>query len=946
MKRSCKIPLILVTALFLVAGAAYGQQPPDVVNDAEAPSPHAVSRDLPGVYALPQPPAESNPRTTSEEELAIWEQSHSKKSLITVQRRSEWFFKQRVYPFDSIPPGARLAALGQLDKMFPEEASVAATEDAAAAAVFSTRWTEIGPMPTSSFWDAISVGGSSGRATAVAVDPSNSSTVYLGTANGGIWKTTNGGLSWTALTDFQPSLSIGSVTLDPTNPNTVYAGTGEENFSGDSYGGAGILKSTDGGAHWSQITGPFVFNTNGGSHIGSLAVSPSDNRLILAAVESFGGTIPWGGAVMRSTDGGSTWTATLSGIATAVMFDPTSTSTAYATLGSPYGDTYNGVYKSTDSGQTWKRISGTGSHVIPTSGLGRIGLALAPSSPSTLYATIAQPIGSSQTDIVGVFKTTDGGANWIHTAAPPSCCTWYEGGIAIDPKNPNVIVTGGFDASISLDGGNTWRKVSAGSNGVNLHPDQHAFAFSADGAKLYVGNDGGAFSTSQFLSTSPFAWNDLNSTLATLQFYPGMSIDPSNAGVALGGTQDNGTEYYSGNVAWNETTCGDGGMSAIDPVSPSNVYTFCQGDFAFLQKSTTGGSSRSGWFAAQTGIVASDRASWVPPLAIDPSNHLTLYYGTYRVYQTTSGAGSWTPISEDLTGGGFLSAIAVAPSNGNTAYAASNDGRFHITTNAGSGVGSIWTDRSSGLPNRAITAIAVDFTNPQKVYVALSGFDSGHVFKSTNGGLSWTDISGNLPNIPADDLVVDPTLPNTLYLATDIGVFRTANLGAKWSTLVSGLPRTPVLSLRMHGPTRTLRAATHGRSVWDIHMPIADLALTMVEAPNPVRQGTNMKYTVHVTNNGPDTAAATTVIDTVPSFTTYQSVTTTVGTCSHPAIGGTGKLSCALSDLKKGSSVTIVLIVKDTANSGSTLSNTASVSSSTPDPKPKNNVGTLRTRVN
>src|SRR6202011_2357621 len=135
--------------------------------------------------------------------------------------------------------------------------------------------------------------------------------------------------------------------------------------------------------------------------------------------------------------------------------------------------------------------------------------------------------------------------------------------------------------------------------------------------------------------------------------------------------------------------------------------------------------------------------------------------------------------------------------------------------------GSVWTDHSSGLPNRAITAIAVDLANSQKVYVALSGFDSGHVFESTNGGLSWTNITGNLPNIPADDLVIDPNLPNTLYVATDIGVFRTTNSGGSWSTLVSGLPRSPVLSLRMQGPTRTLRAATHGRSVWDIHMPIA-----------------------------------------------------------------------------------------------------------------------------
>jgi uncharacterized repeat protein (TIGR01451 family) len=864
-------------------------------------------------------------------------QTQSKNKLDLVRRRSQWFFQQRAYPSGKIPPGARVRALHELDTMLQAETATAATS--------STTWAQIGPRPASTIWDASSVGGNSGRVTALAVDPRNSSVVYLGAANGGVWKTTNGGLKWTPLTDKQPSLSIGSITLDPTNPNTIYVGTGEENFNGDGYGGAGILKSTDSGAHWSQIAGPFVFNTNGGSHIGSLAISPGNNQLILAAVLSFGGTIPWGGAVMCSADGGSTWTAVLSGIATAVVFDPISPTTAYAALGSAYGDTYNGVYKSGDSGQTWNRISGTGSNVIPTSGLGRIGLALAPSSPSTLYAGIAQPIGSPLSGIVGVFKTTDGGTNWIRVSDPPSCCTWYEGGIAVNPQNAGTVVTGGSDVSISIDGGNIWNDVSNGTT-LSLHPDQHAFAFSADGGTLYVGNDGGVFSTTQFSRTPPFPWNDLNSILATLQFYPGMSINPTYATIALGGTQDNGTEYYLGNLTWNWTTCGDGGMTAIDAENTNNVYAFCQGDFAFLQKSTTGGTSRSGWSAAQSGIITTDRALFIPPLTIDPANPLMLYYGTYRVYQTTNGAGSWTPVSADLTGGGELSAIAVARSDNNTVYVGSSDGHFNVTTNASSGTGSTWADRSSGLPNRYITAIAVDLANSQKVYVALSGFDSGHIFKSTNGGFNWVDISSNLPNIPADDLVVDPDLPNTLYVATDIGVFRSTNLGGSWSTLVSGLPRSPVLSLRMQRASRTLRAATHGRSVWDIHMPIADLALTVSEAPNPVPHGTNLSYTIHVKNNGPDPANAARLTDAVPSGTTFQSVTTTLGTCSYPAVGGTGTVSCALGSLSKGAAATITLTVNDTAPAGATIANTAKASSNAPDPKPANNVAIFKTTVN
>jgi uncharacterized repeat protein (TIGR01451 family) len=232
------------------------------------------------------------------------------------------------------------------------------------------------------------------------------------------------------------------------------------------------------------------------------------------------------------------------------------------------------------------------------------------------------------------------------------------------------------------------------------------------------------------------------------------------------------------------------------------------------------------------------------------------------------------------------------------------------------------------------------------VYVALSGFDLGHVFKSTNGGLSWTNISSNLPNIPADDLIIDPDLPDTLYVATDIGVFRTKNSGTSWRTLVSGLPRTAVLSLRMHGPTRTLRAATHGRSAWDIHMPLAHLAITMSESPNPVAHGTNLTYTINVTNNGPDTAVGANFTDTVPAGTTYQSVTTTAGTCSHPAANAAGTVKCALGSLPKGSAATITLTVKDSANSGKTINNTSSMSSITPDPKTIDNTATLKTSVN
>jgi len=261
----------------------------------------------------------------------------------------------------------------------------------------------------------------------------------------------------------------------------------------------------------------------------------------------------------------------------------------------------------------------------------------------------------------------------------------------------------------------------------------------------------------------------------------------------------------------------------IDPVNSANVYVNCGNE---ILKSISGGHPGESWFAVQAGINQSDRANPVyPPLTMDPSNDLTLYAGTYRVYQSRDASNNWAVISPDLTrGSGALSTIAVAPADSNTVYAGTDDGKVQVTTNASAGRSAIWTDRTPGLPNRSVTWIAVDQVNPLIAYVALSGFsgfgdNQGHVFKTTSGGSGWTDISGNIPNIPANCITLDPDNTHALYLATDIGVFATMDGGTTWAPLGSGLPRVAVMGLQVHHSTRILRAATHGRSMWDLQLP-------------------------------------------------------------------------------------------------------------------------------
>jgi uncharacterized protein (TIGR03437 family) len=687
-------------------------------------------------------------------------------------------------------------------------------------ALAGTQWAPVGPSPAS-FGSALVTG----RIAALAVDPRDGNVVYAGAASGGVWKTTNGGTTWTPLTDQQASLATGSIALDPAHPDTVYVGTGEETFSTSSYYGAGILKSTDGGASWTNIPGPFVgpFDSHpldGGATIGSLAVSPMDSRVLLAGAD-FGQASTKSG-IYRSSDSGATWKLVLpGGSGTEVLFDPTNGSVAYAALGTPSGNPANGVYKSADGGATWSKLS------LSSSGAGRIRIALSASRTTTLYVAMATTTSNSDTAL-GIYKSTNGGQSWATLRNAPDYCVSacnYHQVIAVHPQDSNTVLMGGLVPYRSMDGGSTWRDMEDDRTGLRLHADLHALAWTADGNKLYVGCDGGVFSTTD-LSSSPNTWTALNRSLAVMQFYPGMSIPPGDPTTTYVGSQDNGTLKYSGTAQWTGIACGDGGRTAIDPNTPSTVYIHCAGDQ--LYKSTDSGHTVA---AAGTGIQ-SERTSFLAPLTIDPSNSRRLYFGTYRVYVSNDAAAHWTPISSDLTIPGkifALNLIAVSPADSNTVWAASGDvaiSRVMLSSNAIAGASSTWTDRTRGLPQRPPTALIPDRADPKQAFLSFSGFSGfngdvlGHVFRTTDAGATWTDISGNLPNIPINDLVVDPDMSFTIYAATDIGVYVTFDLGATWSALGGGLPQVPVWSIALHRQSRTLRAATFGRSAWDLKIPL------------------------------------------------------------------------------------------------------------------------------
>ena len=847
--------------------------------------------------------------------------------------------EQELLERDSAFLSSRLAGTSKLDA---QQAGALRAEAARAAArirkegtptpgpaTFTGPWAGIGPNPIYQV-TRNPAGGNvvpvSGRIGALAIRADG--TWILGAAQGGIWLW-DPVTGWASKTDDQPSLAIGALAVAPSNDSVVYAGTGEGAMSGDSYFGNGVMKSTDGGATWTHVSGDYFR----GVSMSRIVVDPTNADHVYAAVlRGRGGArrtpVPVHSryGIWESTDGGTSWSLLREvpdeNGATDLEIDPQNPNVLYASFWS------DAIYKSVDAGKTWAPIMNglpAGADYVTPQTRFSLGISHPSGQGTTLYAGFEWADGSGDHS-ARVFKSTDGGAHWNITSAGSGIDTvegycgeqcWYDNVIETDPTNPDVVYAGGMfnygsgtgGIYRSDDGGATWKDL-----GWDQHPDFHAFAFDPNNPNhVLIGSDGGVwYSENRGGRTAPGAaidavdWQDVNGYGLQITQFTSIATNPTRPTRFWGGSQDNGTEAAYGH-SWYDLYSGDGGQVLVDPTDYHYVYGTYYGISPY--RSTDGGSYFFSNSYIRNGINLSDRSDFYAPWVLNRDDPNQLFLGTQRLYRTdnakASSAGKvlWKPISPDLTSGCTgtapngarncsLSAIGVG--GGDAVYTGSLDGLVYLSTDAQTAEKPTWTRLKHGkLPERPVAAIAVDRSNYRIAYLAYNGFNAatpsrpGHVFRTFDGGSNWADISGNLPDTPVNSVVLDPSYPNTLYVGTDVGPFVTYDGGAHWAGLGEAFPVVSIWQLDLDPSHRTLAAGTHGRGAFtmDDATPAPALELSGADAGTPIGSGSDLTYTLTLRNLGNAAATNVTLSDPVPPNTTYVSGgTNTGGTVSWSGI--------------------------------------------------------------
>jgi photosystem II stability/assembly factor-like uncharacterized protein len=715
-------------------------------------------------------------------------------------------------------------------------------------------------------WEPLGPGNIGGRTRVLLIHPTEPEIMYTAGVSGGVWKTVDNGASWFPLADEIANIAVNSMVMRPDDPETIYIGTGEGYFREEVRGtwlplrGAGVFVTHDGGATWTRLE-----STEGDDFfwVNDLIVSTKDPERIYAATRT---------GVHISTDGGTTWEHDLiasqkGGCLDLAVRDSQTDDWLFASCGTLDQAT---VYRRRiRSGTSWEPV-------LSQPGMGRTTLAVAPSSQNIIYALSASnvpgPNGLFEQALFAVFRSDNGGAagswevrvdhgdpNKVNTllltnpvASSYTDCGWaaqdywvpmgwYCNVIAVDPLNPNVVWAAGVDLFRSDNGGRDWGVASywwaAGEDPSFAHADQHAIVFHPDfdgvnNTRMFTAGDGGVFSTDNPYDAVGRSVPDLcdpagsrvffrsyNSNLGITQFYHGTPYPGGER--YIGGTQDNGTILGVdplGHDGWIHVLGGDGGYTAVDPLSPNVVYAESQ-RFGFA-KSTDGGRT---YFDAVNGIN-DNGFLFITPFTMDLNEPQRLWTGGHRLWRTDDGASLWSPASRYPIGPGQISAISVAPGNSQRVLAGSSEGDVYRSESAiYAGASSYWV---STRPRAGfVTSLAFEPGSQDVVYATYAGFGNHHVWRSENYGETWEPLDGtgpsSLPDIPVHSVAVDPGNVNLIYLGTDLGVFTSRDRGRSWAVENTGFANAVTEWLAIGdgpGDTPRLFAFTHGRGAWRVDL--------------------------------------------------------------------------------------------------------------------------------
>jgi len=766
---------------------------------------------------------------------------------------------QRAYPLEDIPPGAYSSAFRQVEPALQYARHQSAGSSADAYTVPSP-WTSIGPKNLG------------GRTISLAINPLNTEILYAGGATGGLWRSDSSGEganAWRYIETGFPVLGVHSIAIDPADTSVVYIGTGEVYNRANSMGsiyirttrgsyGIGLLKTTDSGQTWTRSI-DWSYDEGRGVH--DIVIDPLDHTRVWAGTSE---------GVYRTENSGASWVRVHNvQMAVDIAVNPGHSDTLYASCGNldtPSGGGI-GIYRSYDGGDNWTKLNQDGSG-LPLSWTGKTMLDIWQASPNVIYADVANMFSDDDPTGVGLYRSLDGGDSWELLTSNTSSCTdpywnelgthgynriskyqgWFSHFVIVHPSDSSRVIVAGVDAYKSTDGGrnfvritrwNSWKRgyVPAGSlfEGKTVrysHADHHTFArkpYSPNA--FYWGNDGGVFFSDDFGES----FTAHNGGYHTAQFYYGFSSSPITADLAIGGLQDNSTVLYEGTTDWKRIFGGDGGATALHATDPN--YIIGSSQRGAIYQSFDRGDNRT--FTSRNAYDDETPVCFIAPIAQTPSTPSILYTGRTRVYKANGyaqGFNAWfLPVGASELSGAPVVSISVSATSPATLWAGTvPDPPIPAGVFRSVNGGVSWTDISGNLPDRYPMDVEAAYWDDTVAFATFSGFGTPHLYRTTDGGASWDPLGvGQLPDIPTSAFVIDPYNRNHYYLGNDFGVWFSPDAGVTWDPFTTGMPTAAqILDLSISPVNWSIRAATHGLGVWE--RPLVSAAAAAGDTIPPV----------------------------------------------------------------------------------------------------------------